>query len=324
MRPAPCGTTAEPASRPSRPPLTPVRPAASLQAMPLLRAAPRDRSAHIQRVLLGLLVANLSVVGAKFVIGLATGSLAVLGDAVHSTVDAMNNVLGLAVMVVAAREPDEDHPYGHAKFETLGALAIVVFLSVSGFELIKGAVARLVAGAEPLSVSGVQFAVLLGTLGVNVVVAAYEARRGRELNSELLLADAAHTRADVYIMTAVVSGVLLARAGYAWVDPVLALAVAVVIAVLAYRIVARSVPVLVDQHAAPSDDIQGAAQGVPGVVSAYGIRSRSTGDQSFAELTIAVDRHATVEQAHRVADAVEARLRGQLHIDEVIVHIEPC
>lgn len=292
--------------------------------MPQARAAPPSRSSQIKRVLLGLLVANLGVVGAKFLIGIATGSLGVLGDAVHSTVDAANNILGLAVMVVAAREPDEDHPYGHSKFETLGALAIVVFLSVSLFEIVRGAISRLTTGTEPLQITELQIALLLATLVVNVAVASYEWQRGTQLGSELLLADAAHTRADVYVTIGVLTGVLLSRAGYAWVDPLVALAVAGVIAWIAYGIVARSVPVLVDQHAAPSDDIQAAAEAVSGVVRAYSIRSRSTGEQNFAEVTIAVDRHASVEEAHRVADAVEARLRERLPLDEVIVHIEPC
>src|SRR5439155_9016607 len=92
-------------------------------------------SALVRRVVLGLLVANLAVVGAKLAVGLASGSLAVLGSAVDSAVDALNNVLALIVVRVAAKAPDEDHPYGHGKFETLGALAIVGFLSVTCFEL---------------------------------------------------------------------------------------------------------------------------------------------------------------------------------------------
>lgn len=236
----------------------------------------------------------------------------------------MNNVLGLAVISVAARGPDEDHPYGHGKFETLGALAIVVFLSVSGFELVKGAVSRLIVGAPPLEISGLQLALLVGTLGVNAIVATYEARRGRELRSEILLADAAHTRADVFITIGVLSGVLLARAGIGWVDPIVALLVAGVIVVLAWGIVARSVPVLVDQHAAPSNEIQEAARTVAGVVNAYDIRSRGSHDRRYAELTIAVDRAASVAAAHQIADAVESRLRFELDFHEVIVHIEPC
>jgi cation diffusion facilitator family transporter len=288
-----------------------------------VRAA-NSRSAQIRRVLIGLLIANLAVVAAKFVIGLRIGSLAVLGDAVHSSIDAMNNVLALAIIGVAARGPDEDHPYGHQKFETLGALAIVGFLSVSAFELVKGAVQRLAAGAPSLDVGPTHIAILVGTLAVNTVVAAYESRRGHQLNSEILLADAAHTKADVFITVGVLAGVLLARAGVTWADPVVALLVAGVIVVLAYGIVARSIPVLVDQHVLPSNTIQTYAEAVSGVRSAYDVRSRGSRNRTFAELTIAVDRGATVEDAHHIADQVESRLRSQLHLHEIIVHVEPC
>jgi cation diffusion facilitator family transporter len=284
----------------------------------------RARTAQIQRVLLGLLVANLAVVAAKFAIGLASGSLAVLGDAVHSSVDAMNNVLGLAVIWVATRAPDEDHPYGHTKFETLGALAIVAFLSISGFELVKGAVARLKGGAEALEISPWQLGVLVGTLAINSAVAWYETKRGRELDSDLLLADATHTRADVFVTLGVLSGVLLARAGLPEADPLVALAVAGVILWLAWRIVVRSVPVLVDQHVVPAGVIQQLAESVGGVHRAYHIRSRGSPGRSFAELTIAVDGGATVSSAHEIADMVEHRLRSELQLTEIVVHVEPC
>lgn len=284
----------------------------------------RTRSIEIQRVLLGLLVANLAVVGAKFAIGLATDSLAVLSDAVHSSVDAMNNVLGLAVIWIAARAPDEEHPYGHTKFETLGALAIVAFLSVSGFELVKGAIGRLRGGAEPLTTSPAQLGILLGTLVINALVAWYEGRRGRELNSDLLLADAAHTRADVFVTLGVLTGVLLAQAGLPAADPLVALAVAGVILWLAWRIVARSVPVLVDEHVLPAGVIQAVAESVEGVHRAYGIKSRRSPGHTFAELTIAVDGGASVRSAHAIADRVEDRLRSELQLTEIVVHVEPC
>ena len=203
-------------------------------------------------MLVGLFIANLAVVVAKFVIGLRSGSLAVLGDAIHSSVDAMNNVLALAVMWVAGRGPDEDHPYGHHKFETLGALVIVIFLSISWFELVQGAVTRLVTGAAPLAIGNPQIGVLVGTLAINGAVAAYEARRGRELNSDILLADAAHTRADVFITIGVLSGVVLSRAGFRYADPVVAPLVAAAIVWIAYGIVARTVPILVDEHVVPA------------------------------------------------------------------------
>ncbi len=284
----------------------------------------RARTIEIQRVLLGLLVANLAVVAAKFLIGLASGSLAVLSDAVHSSADAMNNVLGLAVIWVATRAPDEEHPYGHTKFETLGALAIVAFLSISGFELVKGAVGRLRGGAQPLEISPVQLAILVGTLGINSAVAWYETKRGKELDSDLLLADAAHTRADVFVTMGVLSGVILARAGFPEADALVALAVAGVILWLTSRIVVRSVPVLVDQHVLPAGVIKKVAESVEGVHRAYDIRSRGSPGRSFAELTIAVDGGATVRLAHEIADRVEHRLRSELELTEIVVHVEPC
>jgi cation diffusion facilitator family transporter len=281
-------------------------------------------SALVRRVFIGLLVANLAVVGIKLAVGIASGSLAVLSSAVDSGVDALNNVLALIVVRVAAKEPDEDHPYGHGKFETLGALAIVGFLSITCFELVRGAVNQLVSGTHRIDVTDFQLALLVLTLGVNVLVTWYEQRRGTELGSELLVADAAHTRADVFITVGVLIGILLTRSGWWWADPAVAIVVALVIVLVAYRIVARTVPVLVDERALPPGDIQYAAQAVPGVKSAYGIRSRGPSDLRYAELTVCVDRHADVESAHAIADQVEERLKRDLRLHEVTVHVEPC
>ncbi len=281
-------------------------------------------SALVRRVFLGLLVANLAVVGAKLAVGIASGSLAILGSAVDSCVDALSNVLALFVVRVAAKEPDEEHPYGHGKFETLGALAIVGFLSITCFELIRGAVNHLVSGTHRIDISDLQLAVLIMTLGLNVFITWYEQRRGAELGSELLVTDAAHTRVDVVISVSVLIGVLLTRRGWWWIDSALAIAVAFAIVLVAYRILVRTVPVLVDQRALPTSDIQQTAQAVAGVKSAYGIRSRGPTDLRYAEVTIAVDRHADVESAHAIADEVEERLKRDLQLHEVTVHVEPC
>ncbi|MGH7672937.1 MAG: cation diffusion facilitator family transporter, partial [Gemmatimonadales bacterium] len=194
--------------------------------MPLSGPETRDTSAAVRRVLAGLLGANVAVVAAKAAVGLVSGSLAVLGDALHSSVDSLYNVLGLIVIRVAAQAPDEDHPYGHGKFETLGALAIVVFLSITCFELVRSAIQKLAGGGQAIVVTDLALGVLVATLGVNVLVAWYENRRGQDLSSELLIADAAHTRTDVFITVGVLLGVLFSRQGYLWVDPAVAIVVA--------------------------------------------------------------------------------------------------
>jgi cation diffusion facilitator family transporter len=284
-----------------------------------------DRAAAVRRVLTGLLVANVAVVAAKALVGLATGSLAVLGDGLHSGIDALNNVLGIVVIRVASKEPDEEHPYGHGKFETLGALTIVGFMSITCFELVRDAIGRLASARPAPLVSDLQLSALLGTLVVNVAVAWYEHRRGRELESDLLLADAAHTRADVVITIGVLIGLLFARRGWWWVDPALALVIALFIVRIAYRIFQRAVPVLVDASAIPTGTIRTVAESVEGVRGAYAIRSRG-GDGAairYAEVTIAVDGTANVAAAHAIADAVEARLKQDLRLAAVTVHVEP-
>ena len=284
----------------------------------------RSKSSGVRRVLSGILAANIVVVIVKFLVGVDTNSLAVFGDALQSSVDTVNNLFGLVVVQLAAKAPDEDHPYGHGKFETLGALLIALLLALSIFELVQGAIARLVTGVPTVSVSGTALALLVFTLAVNVAVVWFETRAGRRLQSDLLLADALHTRTDVFITLGVLTGLALARSGLAWADPVLALIVAMLVGRAGYQILRRSIPSLVDERAFDQATIQREAEGVSGVVSAYAIRSRRAGDHQFAELTISVDGHSDVASAHRIADQVEDRLRDNLQLDEVTVHVEPC
>lgn len=287
-------------------------------------AAPPARAAQVRRVLRAILFANLTVVAVKIIVGLGTGSLAVAGDAMHSSVDVINNLFALAVMRIAAKGPDAEHPYGHAKFETLGALLIVVFLSVSLFQLLQGAARRLLEAAPPPEADALALALLGGTLLVNLAVVTYETRAARRLDSALLAADAAHTRVDVYITSAVILGLFASRLGEGWTDPVLAIVVAGLVGKAGFEIVRRAIPSLVDERAFDASTIRRQAESVAGVVSAYAIRSRSAGALQFAELTIAVDGRTDVAAAHDITDAVESRLREQLNLHEIVVHVEPC
>ena len=285
----------------------------------------RARGAEVTRVLRGVLWINLGVVALKLVAYVSSNALSVVAETVHSALDASNNVFALWISRVAVRGPDDDHPYGHAKFETLGALVLVGFLSITVFELMQRAVLRLLAD-QPPEVRGTPLAMAVMTVSVLVGfgVTVWEARRGRQLRSDILLADAAHTRSDVLTTTAVLGGLIAVRAGYSAVDPWITIAVAVIIARTGLVIVRETVPVLVDERAVDPMRIQRLAEAVPQVDAVYQIRSRGRPGQMFAELTIAVAPELDVTHSHEIADEVERRVSDELGAREVVVHVEPA
>src|SRR6267154_5598394 len=187
-------------------------------------------SALVRRVFIGLLVANVAVVGVKLWVGFASGSLAVLGGAVDSCVDALNNVVALIVIRVAAKEPDEDHPYGHEKFETLGTLGIVGFLSITCFELLRQSIGELTGTLSAPSAGVADGLLMIASLAVNAWVVIYERRRGRQLGSALLLADAAHTASDILVTALAIASLALSHLGYVRADALLGMLVALIIA----------------------------------------------------------------------------------------------
>lgn len=284
------------------------------------------RTGGIQRTLALILVLNAAVVGVKLVVALRTGSLTVIGATLESSLDSMNNVLAIIVVALAARGPDDDHPYGHDKFETMGALAIVGFLSISCFELIRGGVVRLL-DPTPLPAPAADDILLLGaTAIVNVVVVTYERRRGRELKSPLLLADAAHTMGDLFVTALALASLGAARAGLPWADPVLAIVVATLIGWSGWLILRVTVPVLVDARGVSADLIRNAAQRVAGVAAVPAVRSRTNSSGLvFTDVTITVAGDLRVAAAHAVADEVEGAVRDALNgAADVTVHVEPA
>jgi len=276
-------------------------------------------------VLFRVLLLNLAVVVIKLVAFLSANALSIIAEALHSTLDASNNVFALWIARLAGRAPDEDHPYGHHKFETLGALVLVGALSVTVFELVQHSAARLLHGA-PTEVTATPLAIALMALSAvaGLVISRYESRRGKELGSDILLADAMHTRSDVFTTVAVLAGLGAIRMGYPLADPLVTLAVAGIIAWTGWRIIRAAIPELVDERAVPRESIQRVAEDRNGVFACYRIRSRGRTGQIFAELTISVDPSLDVHQSHAIADEVEERVARAVGAREVVVHVEPA
>lgn len=283
-----------------------------------------DARAHeVRRVLNAMLAVSVVLVVAKTAAGAATGSLSILGGAFDSALDVMTTLVAITLARVAAAEPDEKHPYGHEKFEALGALAMVAFLSISVFELVQGAVGRLREGGHDSVDSWMGIAVMGVSLVIGLAASVYERQKGRALSSELLLADAAHLRADVYVTLAVLVGLFLVKLGWRSGDAWTALLVAVLILRTGWEILRETVPVLVDEAAVESTEIRRMAESMHGVEAAYDVRSRGRPGARFAELTIVVPSEMGLEAAHGIADLVEEEVRRRLGARRVVVHVEP-
>lgn len=289
-----------------------------------VRAPGPARPSAVRGVLARVLVLNLVVVAIKLIVGVRTGALSVLGAALESSLDLLNNVVGMILVSVAARAPDETHPYGHAKFETLGALAIVTFLSISCFELLREGVMQFRRAQSPESPTLLEIMLIGFTLIVNVFIVVYERRRGRELSSAFLVADATHTHSDLFVTLLAIASLGLTRLGFGALDPVLALLVALIIAWNGYQILRETVPILVDERGLDSADVRRLVEQIPRIAEVRNVRSRAgASGVVFAEVTVGVAGSTSVTEAHEIADEVEQRVADALGASEVIVHVEP-
>ncbi|UBF23757.1 cation diffusion facilitator family transporter [Kovacikia minuta CCNUW1] len=284
-----------------------------------------DNRAQVRKVLLITLVLNLFVMGLKAAVGWATGSLSLLADALHSVTDSANNVLGLVASRFSSPRPDRDHPYGHQKFEAVGALGIAAFLGIACFEILQGAIERLLTpDRPPVKISASELWILLLVLGVNIFVAFYERRVGQRIGSQILIADAKHTMSDVWVTISVMAGLIGIWAwGFQWLDVVLAFPVALLVFASGWSVIQANLPWLVDEMAIAPEAIHTVATQVPGVLNCHDIASRGVvGRQIFIEMHLIVDAK-DVETAHRITEEVEARLNDRFGPARILIHVEP-
>jgi cation diffusion facilitator family transporter len=282
------------------------------------------RAVAVRKILIRTLVLNLVVLSIKLAIGLLTGSLSLIADAIHSLTDSANNILGLVANHYSSPIPDREHPYGHQKVEAVGAIVMAALLSVAGIEIIKGAIERCWQTSKALSISPPELWLLLVVLGINIFVAYYEKRQGQRLQSSLLLADAHHTMSDIWVTISVLLGLIaVVFLKWYWLDIALSLPVAGLIWWSAWAIVKENLPLLIDEIAVPSDEIYQVVMSVPEVINAVNIRSRGVlHKQCFIEMNLIVIP-VYVESAHLVMEKVVRLLQEKYYPVQVNIHIKP-
>jgi cation diffusion facilitator family transporter len=251
--------------------------------------------------------------------------LSLIADGFDSVFDSASNVIGLIGIYIASRPADQEHPYGHRKFETLTAVSISLLLFLTTLELFRSAGERL-RSPELITptVNAFSFGALLVSITVHVSVVLYELRAGRKLKSDVLVADAMHTKADIYISLSVIGGLIAVRLGFPIVDPLLAIAIAILIAKIGIDIIRESSKTLLDQAAVPPSEIERIVMGVRDVQACHDIRSRGHEDAIYVDLHIKVAPEMSTAQSHAIAHDVQHRLKSEIPtIQDVVVHVEP-
>jgi cation diffusion facilitator family transporter len=282
-----------------------------------------DRHDSVVRVLRRVLVLNLLVAVAKVALGYVSGAVSILSDGFHSLADASSNVVALVGVSAAQRPADENHPYGHRKYETMASLGILMFMLLVLSEVARNAIDHLRAPRVPSAIP-VGMITMIATLVVNVLVVRYESHAGRRLRSEVLGADAKHTRSDVWTTIAVLAALVGVWLGYPILDPLAGLVVSVFIGHACWQIAREASGILADQVVIAEEELRSVVESVPGVVGSEKIRTRGTADNVFVDLHLWIDPRTPLGEAHALSHIVKDRLMAQFpEIVDVVIHIEP-
>lgn len=282
-----------------------------------------SRASDVTTVLYRVLFLNLAVAAAKIALGFTTGAVSVLSDGFHSLTDTASNVVAIIAVRIAGAPPDEDHPYGHRKFETMASVGILVFLLLVLFEVLTAAWDRFQSGGQP-EIGTMTFVVMGATFIVNLFVVSYERRAGARLGSEVLLADAHHTLSDLLTSATVIAALIGVLYGYTWLDPIAALVVAAFIGYACWEIFQSTTGILADRIVMREDEIRAVVSSVPEVMGCHHIRTRGSADFVFLDLHIWMDAAMPLERAHSLSHVVKDKLMERFpQIKDAIIHIEP-
>jgi cation diffusion facilitator family transporter len=270
---------------------------------------------------------NSGLILLKVVAGTVTGSVAVLTEAIHSSIDLVASVVAYLSVRKAGEPADESHRYGHEKVENLAAAIESILILVGSAVIAFEAVRKLIKGGHVHTV-GVGIGVVALSIVVNVVVSTVLSRRAARTESPALEADAAHLRTDAVTSMGVLAALVLVNlTGEQWLDPAVALAVAAAIVFTGVRLLSRSSRVLVDESL-PADEVAAIRDAIErfgprGVVGYHELRTRRAGSRRYVDLHIQFRGGTSLEDAHRTAhelqDLIASRLRGA----DVLIHLEP-
>lgn len=269
-------------------------------------------------------VAAVFLTGFKFLVGFLTGSLGILSEALHSALDLVAAVITWISVSISDKPADKRHPFGHGKVENFSALAETILLFITCGWIIYEGISRLISGNTDIEVTLWSYVVVVGSILIDYTRSRALSRAAKKHNSQALEADALHFRTDIWSSSVVLLGLICAQLGYHMADAIAALGVALIVLSVSFRLGKRAVDVLLDSTDEQSmQKVEAVLRQIEGVRMWHDLRLRTSGPDTFIEVTVHLNSELTLRQAHSLTDSIEQKLEQSFTRCHVHVHAEP-
>ncbi|HHU56601.1 MAG TPA: cation transporter [Acholeplasmataceae bacterium] len=283
------------------------------------------RYKQISRVLFSILILNVVVALLKIILGFIYKLNSLSADGFHAITDSSSNVVGLIAIKIASKPPDEKHPYGHQKFETIASMIIGIMLFIITLKIIYQAINWFLNPVNP-NVNFISIIPLILSFFINLFISIYEYQKGKKLKSDILISDSIHTRSDLLISLGVIIVTVLIVLGFPpIIDPILSLIIALFIFYSCYEILKKTTSTLVDSKIIDNEVLANLIyQENKDIIDVHKIRSRGNQNLIYIDMHIIVPKNMTVEDVHNLSHHLENVLGNYFKTEvELIIHIEP-
>lgn len=272
------------------------------------------------------IIGNIFLTTFNFVVGLLSGSSALIAESAHTLSDVLTSVIAFIGFKIGMKPADEDHQYGHGRAEPLVGLVIVAFLLIVAFEILSGVYDKLTSGATLVAPDIIAAGMALVGIVVNMVMTTYLIRTGKRINSPAIVADGQHQKVDIFSCVAIFVGVIVSQLGYPILDPLIAIFIAVIVIKTAVELARDNVNIIMGKLPSKAilKNIINIANSVKDVKGVHSIKINPMGPYSSAELHIEVDGNLKLKDAHEIAHKVEKEIIDKVSgVKMAIVHVCP-
>lgn len=278
----------------------------------------------IRRVLWIILFANIFVAFIKIALGIIMKSNSMSADGFHSLTDGSSNVVGLVGIYFAYMPVDEEHPYGHKKYEMIAGIFISIMLLIIGIKVVIEGIMRLINPVNPdITLPYILFLIL--SIIINIIVSIYERQKGQELNSQILTSDSIHTKSDIFVSTGVFITLICIKLGLpSFTDSIASFIIAIFIFHSAYEVFKDNSSILIDSAIVDAEKIIEIGGGFEAIKEIHKVRSRGTKNDIYIDMHVMTEPNLSVEDSHQLVHQLEDRIKNEIHKNiQITVHLEP-